>query len=123
MVISIVIFRHAPAPDPLLTSHYYERSSEQNEKMGYIAGPPQSNPTNEPSESVAQEFNAVSSADIPINTNSVNRGVRYSPAGTRRALPHGSVGARSLYDNRRSIAAASGSEFGSVGFYSAPEEV
>ena len=51
--------------------------------MGYIAGPPQSNPTNEPNAGVAQDFNAVSSADIPIKTNSVNKGVSYSPTGTK----------------------------------------
>ncbi|CAI9760036.1 unnamed protein product [Fraxinus pennsylvanica] len=84
----------APSPDPSLTIQAYERTREQVASLGYLAG----EPTTETSEE---------------GTNNVSDQIQREP--------HGSVGARA---GRRAIAQGNSAEIAETLFrYSAPEEV
>lgn len=109
--------RNAPALDPLLATHYYDRTPEQHAALGFVA-------ENHDQPSVNQNGVNVGSASGPAGEQhpSLAREQRqgYTPAGTTK-LPHGSVGAEGAH---RSIAQGSSDTVAAALFkYSAPEEV
>ncbi|GLJ13765.1 hypothetical protein SUGI_0219710 [Cryptomeria japonica] len=94
----------APSPDPLLSVNFYNRTSEQQEALGFL-------PDNE-------QVAAEKSMDQTSPTSKER--IRYVPAGTRRE-PHGSVGALAAH---RAIAQGNSDEVAAALFkYSTPEEV
>jgi zinc finger protein len=94
---SAYIHRHEPSPDPLLSLRFYERTSEEQAALGFLA-----EPTKEPGES-----------SHDASTVEANSG------GQR--MPHGSVGAVA---GRRAIAQGNSDEISAaLCRYSAPEEV
>uniref|UniRef100_A0A7I4B749 Zinc finger ZPR1-type domain-containing protein n=1 Tax=Physcomitrium patens TaxID=3218 RepID=A0A7I4B749_PHYPA len=98
---------YAPNSDPLLSTEYYDRTSEQQEALGFLA---QSTSSTEPSEAIPEARAAASD----------HKRVKYAPAGTTR-LPHGSVGAIAAH---QAIAHGNSPEIAEALFkYSAPEEV
>ncbi|GER40999.1 ZPR1 zinc-finger domain protein [Striga asiatica] len=85
---------YAPAPDPLLTIKFYERTPEQQAALGYLVDP------------------------SPSTGNTLDE---TSVAPQRHEEPHGLVGARA---GRRAIAQGNSSQIADALFrYSAPEEV
>lgn len=99
--------RYAPNSDPLLSTVYYDRTSEQQEALGFLGQPTSSTET---SEAIPERSAAPSD----------HKKVKYSPAGTTR-LPHGSVGAIAAH---QAIALGNSPEIAESLFkYSAPEEV
>ncbi|CAI5504336.1 unnamed protein product [Closterium sp. Naga37s-1] len=90
----------APEPDPILKVEHYERTPEQNEKLGFLAAPAGAGEDGEAGE--------------------VSGG---GAAGDPTKLPHGSVGAELAY---RAIAGGNNADLASNALlcgYSAPEEV
>ncbi|KAM0874523.1 hypothetical protein ACQ4PT_037360 [Festuca glaucescens] len=88
---------HAPSPDPLLSLRFYERTSQEQAALGFLA-----EPTKEPEES-SQDASTVE-----------------ANSGGQR-MPHGSVGAVA---GRRAIAQGNSDEISAALYrYSAPEEV
>lgn len=91
----------------MLSTEYYDRTSEQQEALGFLA---QSTSSTEPSEAIPEARAAASD----------HKRVKYAPAGTTR-LPHGSVGAIAAH---QAIAHGNSPEIAEALFkYSAPEEV
>lgn len=94
----------APSQDPLLSVNFYNRTSEQQEALGFL-------PDND---QIAAE------KTMDQNSSTCKDGTRYVPAGTKRE-PHGSVGALAVH---RSIAQGNSAEVAAALFkYSTPEEV
>ncbi|CAI5930744.1 unnamed protein product [Closterium sp. NIES-64] len=90
----------APEPDPILKVEHYERTAEQNEKLGFLAAPAGAGEDGEAGE-----------------------GSGGGAAGDPTKLPHGSVGAELAY---RAIAGGNNADLASNALlcgYSAPEEV
>ncbi|CAI5465864.1 unnamed protein product [Closterium sp. Yama58-4] len=90
----------APEPDPILKVEHYERTPEQNEKLGFLAAP----------------AGAVEGGEA-------GDGAGTGAAGDPTKLPHGSVGAELAY---RAIAGGNNADLASNALlcgYSAPEEV
>ncbi|KAL2634270.1 hypothetical protein R1flu_005749 [Riccia fluitans] len=102
---------NAPAKDPLLSAHHYERTPEQQGQLGFVSEGTAEQP------STTQSENTIASGTD--NRNEQSR-MRYTPAGTTRE-PHGSVGAIAAH---KAIAEGSSAEVAAALFkYSAPEEV
>ncbi|KAH7424111.1 hypothetical protein KP509_12G090400 [Ceratopteris richardii] len=90
---------HAPAPDPLLSVKFYDRSKEEQEALGFLV------------DSGGEESQ--------IDRTSEEKH-KYIPAGTQK-LPHGTVGASLAH---RAIAQGTSEDVAATLFkYSAPEEV
>ncbi|BBN05014.1 zinc finger protein [Marchantia polymorpha subsp. ruderalis] len=105
---------YAPSRDPLLSTHYYDRTSEQQEQLGFLSE------KNGDEASAAQTEGPVIVGTTNGNEHSTEEKQRYTPAGTTK-LPHGSVGAERAH---RAIAEGSSAEIAATLFkYSAPEEV
>ncbi|CAI5499266.1 unnamed protein product [Closterium sp. Naga37s-1] len=89
----------APEPDPILKVEHYERTAEQNEKLGFLSAPADGGEGGEAG------------------------GAGDGAAGDLTKLPHGSVGAELAY---RAIAGGNNADLASNALlcgYSAPEEV
>ncbi|CAM6117688.1 unnamed protein product [Calypogeia fissa] len=96
---------NAPASDPLLATHYYDRTAEQHAALGFLAE------THDP-------LNANQTGHSEASASEQKHG--YTPAGTTR-IPHGSVGAEGAH---RAIAHGNTDAVSAALFkYSAPEEV
>ncbi|OAE33112.1 hypothetical protein AXG93_862s1040 [Marchantia polymorpha subsp. ruderalis] len=105
---------YAPSRDPLLSTHYYDRTSEQQEQLGFLSE------KNGDEASAAQTEGPVIVGTTNGNEHSTEEKQRYTPAGTTK-LPHGSVGAERAH---RAIAEGSSAEIAATLFkYSAPEEL
>lgn len=89
---------HGVLPDPMLSMEKYDRSGEQNEAMGFLAGP---------SAAAGEEREGNRAANLPSQTN--HSGVK--------------LGAPSLDAAKQSIAEATGSSADALLKYTAPEEV
>lgn len=97
--------RNAPASDPLLATHYYDRTEEQHAALGFLAETHDSPSANQTGH---------------IGASASERRHGYTPAGTTR-VPHGSVGAEGAH---RAIAHGNTDTVAAALFkYSAPEEV
>jgi hypothetical protein len=109
--------RNAPALDPLLATHYYDRSAEQQAALGFLADTSERPSVNQNSSNAGSA--SVAAGEEHSDAAGEQRHC-YTPAGTTR-LPHGSVGAEAAH---RAIAQGNSDDVSAALFkYSAPEEV